>query len=39
MGHQMNRLRDIAHFMLQSATDYGSSSVETKNEISPHTLL
>jgi hypothetical protein len=27
MGLQMNRLRDTAHFVLRSATDYGSSSV------------
>jgi hypothetical protein len=32
MGPQMNRLRDIAHFMLRSAIDSGSTSVETKNE-------
>jgi hypothetical protein len=32
MGPQMNCLRDIAHFKLRCATDYGSTSVETKNE-------
>jgi hypothetical protein len=32
MGPQMNRLLGIAHFMLRSATDWGSTSVETKNE-------
>jgi hypothetical protein len=32
MGPQMNRLRDFAHFMLRSATDYGSTSAETKNK-------
>jgi hypothetical protein len=32
MGPQMNRLRDIAHFMLRPATDQGSTRVETENE-------
>jgi hypothetical protein len=32
MGPQMNRSRDIAHFMLRSATDQGNTSVETKKQ-------